>query len=270
MADSNFPYHREEPVSARHQAERNKTSKPSEPGSNHAFSPKGLPLETPEQFQALMQLGQQNPNHSPAWPSLDYLFEENARLQSDIRSSQIRSSEQRASDKAKRDAMRAQLERVKKMEISKRPVSTKAEETVQEKRMSAPPNVFVEPRPRSRSQDDTVPIAERVSLHSQASDDIARSLGHRNKSHSTPPGLNDDDHSPPHDCDEAHVISESPEELAVFAEVQKAKDKTGQAKSGNGCAEQAKKRLTGRSLKAAKGVLKGAMRRLGIRRDAST
>ncbi|KAI4677350.1 uncharacterized protein J4E88_007158 [Alternaria novae-zelandiae] len=266
MADSNFSCYRDEPIDARHQAERNKTSKPSKPDSNHTFSPKGWPLESRAGFQALMQLGQQNPNHSSAWPSLDYLFEENARLQSDIRSSQIRSSEQRASDKAKRDAMRAQLERVKKMEISKRPVSTKAEETGQEKRTSASSVLPTDPHARSRSQDGTAPIPEHESQQGQTSDDITRSLGHRNKSHPTPPGLSGNDHSPPHDRDEAQVTTTSPENIAAVAKSPKFKDDTSQAQSGNACAGQAKKRLSGHSLKR---VLKGATKKIGLRRDAS-
>ncbi|KAI4951831.1 hypothetical protein J4E86_007247 [Alternaria arbusti] len=266
MADHNFSHYRDEPIDARHQAERNKTSKPSEPGINHAFSPKGLPLETPEQFQARMQLGQQNPNHSPAWPSLDYLFEENARLQSEIRS-QIRSSEQqRASDKATRDAIRVQLERVKKMEISKRPVSTGAEETGQEKRTSAPSVLPTDPHARSRPQCVAVLADERKSPQSQASHDITRSLGHRNKSHPTPPDLSGNDHSPPHDRDEAQVTTTSPENIAAVAKSPKFKDDTSQAQSGNACAGQAKKRSSGRSLKR---VLKGAMKKIGLRRDAS-
>ena len=265
MADHNFSHYRDEPIDARHQVERKKILKPSKPGNNGQFNPKGLPLETPEQFQAMMQLGRQNPNHDPAWPSLDYLFEENARLQSEIRS-HMRSMEERASGKANRDALRAQLERVKKMDISKRYARTGVEKTGQEKGVPPPPNVSAGPELPSRSQSVTEPADELESPQSQASHDITRSLGHRNKSHPTPPGLSGNDHSPPHDRDEAQVTTTSPENIAAVAKSPKFKDDTSQAQSGNACAGQAKKRSSGRSLKR---VLKGAMKKIGLRRDAS-
>jgi len=70
----------------------------------------------------------------------------------------------------------------------------------------------------------------------------------------------------PHDCDEAQAITTSPEGIAAVAKSPKFKDGTSQAQSGNECAEQAKKRSSGRSLRH---VLKGAMKKLGLRRDAS-
>jgi len=243
MADSNFSYYRDESINARHQVERKKMSKPSKPGNNGQFNPKGLPLETPEQFQAMMQLGRQNPNHDPAWPSLDYLFEENARLQSESRS-HTRSMEKRASDKAKRDALRAQLERVKKMDVSKRSVGTMTEETDQEKRMSPPSNISADPELPSRSKSVTSSADGLVSPLIQPSAGMANPPSASNRSSS--------------------ALS------SYIVRVSDFKDNNGQAESGNACAKQAKKRLSGRSLKeVAKGVLKGVTRKLGSRGDAS-
>jgi len=223
MADSNFAYHHEESFGAQNNAERTEVLKPSKPSNDAQFMRKPWPLETPAEFQALVQLSRRHPNHNPAWPDFDYLFEENARLQSEIRS-QIRSSEERASDKAKRDALRAQLERIKKMEACKLPVSTGAEGTGQEKGMSPLPTVPADPE---------LPV-------------------------------------PLHDRDGAQITKASPEDLAAGAEAPTSKDKIGGVQSGNACAEQAKKRFSGRSLmEAAKGVLKGVMKKLGLRRDAS-
>ncbi|KAI4682952.1 uncharacterized protein J4E84_006854 [Alternaria hordeiaustralica] len=138
------------------------------------------------------------------------------------------------------DGLAAYLDEIKNMEASERSVGTMTEETDQEKGMSPLPHLPTEPELPPRSQSVTSPLDELESPRIQASGHIVKPPSASNKSFSAPP--------------------------SSIVRVSNSNAKTGQAQSGNACAGQAKKRSSGRSLKR---VLKGAIKKLGLRRDAS-